>query len=161
MIEVMTTGYEGMELAAFLALLKRCGVTTLVDVRELPISRKRGFAKAALREELANHQIDYLHLPALGCPRDIRHEYRADGDWQRYTVRFRAYLNTQDETILSLLDLCSKAKCCLLCFEADFNFCHRTYVAERAAELAGDSFQIRHLTGPVQGRVVSRNLAAA
>ena len=57
MIDLMTIGYEGLELSEFFALLKHSKVSMIVDVRELPLSRKRGFAKAALAEGLATHGI--------------------------------------------------------------------------------------------------------
>jgi hypothetical protein len=47
MIDLMTIGYEGMTQKDFPGVLQRCRVTTLVDVRELAISRKPGFSKAA------------------------------------------------------------------------------------------------------------------
>ena len=161
MIDLMTIGYEGLEPSEFFARLKRCEVSVIVDVRELPISRKRGFAKADLAEGLAKHGIKYVHMPELGCPRDVRHEYRDDGDWVRYTRRFKKYLATQDEALRSLASLLPAERCCLLCFERDFNFCHRTFVAERATAFVKDDVKIQHLTGPIQGRVVLRELAAA
>ena len=80
MTELMTIGYEGMALKEFLHVLECCQVSMLVDVRELPISRKPGFAKAALSTALAERGIKYEHLANLGCPRDVRHAYRDDGD---------------------------------------------------------------------------------
>ena len=83
-IELMTIGYEGLSPSEFFDTLRRCKVSMLVDVRQLPISRRRGFAKSALSAGLAEHGIKYVHAPALGCPRDVRHDYREDGDWARY-----------------------------------------------------------------------------
>jgi uncharacterized protein (DUF488 family) len=160
-IELMTIGYEGMSPAAFFELLGRCKVETLVDVRELPISRKAGFAKSALSAGLAAHGIKYVHMPALGCPRDIRHEYREDSDWARYTRRFKAHLETQLQALKQLSELMGQERCCLLCFEEDYNFCHRSFVAERVAPLADTAVRIFHLTGPVEGRVVRHEMAAA
>jgi hypothetical protein len=40
-----------------------------------------------------------------------------------------------------------------VCFEEDFNFCHRSFVAERL-ELFTASLRIKHPAGPIQGRVV-------
>ena len=45
---LMTFGYEGLDIESFLAVLKKNGITLLVDVRELPLSRKKGFSKTAL-----------------------------------------------------------------------------------------------------------------
>jgi len=50
-------------------------------------------------------------------------------------------------------------RCCLLCYEEDFNFCHRSFVAEKVAGLLDEDVKINHLTGPMSGRVVWRRLA--
>ena len=155
MIELMTVGYEGLKPEKFLQLLKRYRVERIVDVRELAISRRPGFAKVALTAMLDGANIEYSHLPTLGCPREIRHAYREDGDWARYTKRFLAYLKTRDNDMVEVRRLVEQERCCLLCYEADFNFCHRLFVAERLASFAG-GLTINHLTGPIQGRAVER-----
>ena len=90
MIELMTIGYESLSRSEFFGILDRCRVTMLVDIRELPISRKPGFSKAALEAAVGELGLKYEHIVELGCPRDIRHEYRADDDCARYTRRFKA-----------------------------------------------------------------------
>src|SRR5580698_5404105 len=122
-IELMTVGYEGLTPIVFFDLLRRCKVSKIVDVRELPISRRVGFAKNALAAGLERQGIKYIHVPALGCPREIRHTYRDDGDWAQYTRQFKAYLETQIPTLQELSGLITREKCCLLCFEEDYNFC--------------------------------------
>jgi uncharacterized protein (DUF488 family) len=161
MIELMTIGYEGLSRAEFFGRLERCRVTMLVDIRELPISRKPGFAKAALEAAVVKRGLKYAHLVELGCPRDVRHDYRADGDWARYTKRFRAYLEGQTEALEKLVGWMREERCCLLCYEEDYNFCHRSYVAEKVATLVEEDVKINHLTGPMKGRVVLRRLVPA
>lgn len=158
MIELMTIGYEGMTLKEFLDVLKRCRVTMLVDVRELAISRKPGFAKVALSAALEQRGVKYEHLVDLGCPRDVRHAYREDGDWSRYTRKYKAYLNTQETTLNHLWDLMQDERCALMCFEADFNFCHRSFIAERMLTVADEPMRVLHLTGPMTGRAVGNKL---
>jgi uncharacterized protein (DUF488 family) len=160
-IELMTVGYEGLSPAEFFGILQRPKVSMVVDVRELAISRRAGFAKSALAAGLARHGIKYGHLPALGCPRDVRHAYREDGDWAQYTRRFKSYLETQLAALEELSELMQKERCCLLCFEADYNFCHRSFVAERVASLVDAALHVFHLTGPIEGRVVRHELAVA
>ena len=160
MVELITIGYEGLSVAEFFGILDRCHVSLLVDIRELPISLKPGFAKAALSAAAQKRGIKYEHLVELGCPRDIRHEYRADGDWARYTKRFKAYSETQADALERLAGWMQDERCCLLCYEQDFNFCHRSFVAEKVAGLA-DEAKINHLTGPMTGRVVWRRLVPA
>jgi uncharacterized protein (DUF488 family) len=161
MIELMTIGYESLSRSEFFGILERCRVTLLVDIRELPISRKPGFNKAALEGTLVKRGLKYQHVVELGCPRDIRHEYRADGDWARYAKRFKAYLDGQTEAIDKLAGWMREDRCCLLCYEDDFNFCHRSIVAEKIAALEHDDVKIHHLTGPMTGRVVVRRPLAA
>jgi uncharacterized protein (DUF488 family) len=139
-----TLGYEGFDVAAFIARLKEIGVKAIVDVRELPLSRKKGFSKTALRESLAQAGIAYFHVPALGCPKDIRDRYRADRDWNSYTHDFLAYLQTQGASSRELSKLAKATTACLICFEADHEGCHRTYVARAAHRLGAPS--VVHLT---------------
>lgn len=141
---LFTFGYEGLDLGAFVARLHDAKIRMIVDVRELPLSRKKGFSKTALREQLAAESIGYRHVPALGCPRPIRNQFRADGDWQRYTRDFLAYIDTQGAAVRELAEQSLASTSCLLCFEADYSTCHRTYVA-RAAQRFGAP-PVKHLT---------------
>ena len=161
MTQIYTIGYEGLDPKRFFQLLNRCGVEMIVDVRDLPVSRKKGFSKSSLSHLCDENEIQYEHLPALGCPREIRHPYREDNDWAKYTVHFKKYLSKQGEALKEVARLATKRRICLLCFEADFNFCHRTYVAESAAPLVGGDVTISHLTGPIKGRVVEMREAEA
>lgn len=139
-----TFGYEGLTIQAFIERLERARVQLIVDVRELPLSRKKGFSKTAFREALAVAGIAYEHRPALGCPKPVRNQYKADGDWQGYTRGFLAYLATQKAEIVDLTKTSLAQTACLVCVEADFGYCHRTYVA-RAAHQAGAP-AVQHLT---------------
>src|SRR6266446_8292120 len=153
MVEMFTIGYEGLTPSEFTTTLARAGVERIVDVRELAVSRRPGFAKSALTTSLFDAGIAYTHVPALGCPREIRHAYREDLNWKRYTKRFCAYLETRHSDLEKLLELVQRERCCLLCYEADFNFCHRFFVAERLRSFA-PGIRVNHLISPAQDRVV-------
>ena len=84
-------------------------------------------------------------MPALGCPRDVRHAFREDGDWARYTRSFKRYLETQLPVLEELSGLMTREKCCLLCFEEDYSFCHRSFVAERVAPFVDAGLRVFHL----------------
>lgn len=139
-----TFGYEGLELSEFIARLRAAGVRAVVDVRELPLSRKQGFSKRALAEALAGSGIAYRHVPALGCPKPIRNQYREDNDWSRYAKAFSAYLRQQSEAVAALAKSSRGIKECLVCFEADYTVCHRSIVARAAAAVGGPA--VVHLT---------------
>lgn len=141
---IYTLGYEGFDIDAFIRRLKAAGVKTVVDVRELPLSRKKGFSKSSFRDALSNAGMAYFHVPALGCPKPVRDRYKADGDWAAYTKAFLAYIGTQEVTVVELVKLSKATLACLVCFEADYTMCHRTYVARAALKLGGPP--VMHLT---------------
>ena len=139
-----TAGYQGIDIATFVAELQQERIQQVVDVRELPLSRKKGFSKTSFSEQLHKSGIAYLHLPALGCPKPIRDRYRIDQDWDLYTRDFLAYLRGQRATVKELAQLSSSTNVCLVCFESDFNMCHRKYVAQAARRFGAPP--VRHLT---------------
>ena len=154
---VFTVGYEGLDIDVFTSLLAEHGIETVVDIRELPLSRKPGFSKKALASTLNLSGLEYVHMVELGCPKPVRDRYREDGNWKRYTEGFSKYLKTQAAAIAELSELAGSSNCALLCYEADFNFCHRSLVAQAAAN--ADSAEIIHLTATAA--VVARTLRRA
>ena len=141
---IFTFGYEGLPLEAFIGRLKVTGVQAVLDVRANPLSRKPGFSKTAFSTALHGVGIIYAHVPAMGCPKSIRDRYKRDGDWAAYTRRFLAHLEGETDALAELARTAGRSPSCLICFEADFNRCHRTYVARAAAKLAG--LRVIHLT---------------
>ena len=139
-----TSGYEGLSLEAFLARLKAVGVEIVIDVRANPLSRKRGFSKRSLAAALERAGVAYRHAREMGCPKQVRDRYKQDQDWVKYTRGFLIHLRTQSDALVELVGIAKRSSCCLVCFEADFNRCHRTFVAQAAARLA--AFDIVHLT---------------
>ena len=134
---VFTIGYEGLDINNFMSLLSRHGVDTVVDVRELPLSRRYGFSKKSLANILNHYGLEYVHLAGLGCPKLVRDRYRRDGNWKRYADGFMKHLKMQDVAINELAELVQSSTCALLCFEADFRFCHRSMVADAACSCCG------------------------
>lgn len=144
-MRLATIGYEGLSTTNLFDILLANRVKALIDVRELPLSRKPGFSKGALGKQAFNFGLRYVHLGNLGCPCEIRHDYREDGDWVKYTRRFLAYLHTQEREIENLLSIVSDESACLLCFEANPHRCHRCYVANAVTRIAGTELEIIHL----------------
>ena len=134
---LFTIGYEGADPAQFLARLQARGIKILVDLRELPLSRKAGFSKRALATALQANGIDYLHLRALGCPRWLRERYRRDHDWEHYSEDFGRHLATQAEALQGLMQIARAQPTALMCFEARAERCHRSLVAAALHGLSG------------------------
>lgn len=141
---ILTIGYEGSTIEDFVATLKLADVQVLIDIRDIPVSRKRGFSKRALAEALENAGVGYVHLRDLGDPKPGREAVRR-GDVQTFRHIFRAHLQGQDAQLAlgQALDIVSAARTCLLCFERDHSLCHRAIVAEEMA--SRESLQIRHI----------------
>ncbi len=142
MKRVMTIGYEGLTLSEFTRILKKAGVRLLLDVRELPLSRKAGFSKRSLADAMKSVGIEYYHDRRLGAPKPIRNALRQTGDWSTYFAHFEAYLDTQRDAIKEhaesqLVDVA------LVCYERDPKQCHRSVVARHLREVCGAS--ITHL----------------
>ena len=136
-MKIYTVGYEGLDIDSFLSLLADNDIETVVDVREMPLSRKPGFSKKSLASVLNLSGREYVHMVDLGCPKLVRDRYREDGNWKRYTEGFMKHLKTQDDAIAELSALAATSNCALLCYEADPNFCHRSMVASAVKDYCG------------------------
>jgi uncharacterized protein (DUF488 family) len=139
-----TIGYEGACLEDFIATLVAADIRYLVDVRELPISRRKGFAKTALSEALGQVGIEYVHLKGLGDPKEGREAARLK-DFSTFHKIFANHMESEaakaDLAAASRIAVTGGA--CLMCFERDPHTCHRTLVAHAL----GDNLRVvvRHL----------------
>lgn len=145
MPELYTIGYEGSAQGALFQTLLYHDIQSLLDIRELPQSRKPGLSKTALGQAAADYGIQYAHIRALGTPRDIRYQRKIDHDQTAFEESFLEYLATQDQAMKALVMRVIQDRCCLMCYEADARECHRWFVAERAVEMSDGSLTIVHL----------------
>jgi uncharacterized protein (DUF488 family) len=129
-MRLLTIGYQGKPLDRLLTTLQEEGVDVLLDVRDVPWSRKPGFSKGQLSKALEAAGIRYRHVQELGTPAPLRRAFRESGDWQTIAAEYREYLGGQTEVLDQLVADHKEEKVCLLCFEADVNQCHRLAVAE-------------------------------
>jgi uncharacterized protein (DUF488 family) len=136
MNRLLTVGYEKTSLEDFIAALKAAGVTTLLDVREIPISRRKGFSKSVLRDAVTSAGIEYRHERDLGSPKPIRAQLHADGDYSRFFASFTNYLKSQRPLLKSLVAEL-EGRVALMCFERDATTCHRSIVARHFEQLTG------------------------
>ncbi len=135
---MLTIGYEGAVLDDVLKALTRARVGLLIDVRAVPRSRKPGFSSRVLAASAEAAGIGYRHLQRLGTPKPGRDAARA-GDAATMAAIFNAHM-AGDEPQAALAEaagLVQERRCCLLCFERDPHFCHRTIVAAMIAARTG------------------------
>lgn len=118
-MELFTIGYEGRTVAELIAVLALNAITRVIDVRELPLSRRKGMSKTALAAALVAAGIDYVHLRAAGNP------YRRAGGLTRY----RAHLAVAPDVVDLVADTARGQRAALLCRERDPADCHRAVLA--------------------------------
>jgi uncharacterized protein (DUF488 family) len=131
--QVWTIGYEGRTPDQLVADLRAAGVEQVLDVRELPLSRKRGFSKSSLAALLQSHGIAYAGERRLGAPREIRHRLRGGGAWEPFAAAYLAHLDGQDEALAEVEVQARRRPTALLCYERDALACHRSLLAGRLA----------------------------
>lgn len=131
---IYSIGYEGMTLDGLVERLSSSGVTTLVDVRLTPSSRRPGFSKKALSAALESAGISYVHEKELGNPADNRDSFRV-GDGSAGRKRMRAILSNGAGVALErVVDLASEGTIAVLCVEREHNRCHRAVITQMALE---------------------------
>ncbi|MDX3078578.1 DUF488 family protein [Streptomyces sp. MI02-7b] len=132
-----SAGYEGRDIGSFVAALVDAQIDAVADVRLTPISRKPGFSKTRLREALNAAGIEYVHLRALGNPKDNRAPFR-EGRLTEGRARFRNLLESQDAVaeLAGLAERAQASRVAVLCFEQDAERCHRTVVVEEVLRQA-------------------------
>lgn len=131
---LFTIGYEGRTADQLVLELRAAGVRQVVDVRELPISRKRGFSKSALKGILEAAGLRYLPERRLGAPRDARHALREGGPWAPFANAYLAHLDGQAEALAEVEAAARREPTALLCYERDGLACHRGLLAARLAQ---------------------------
>ncbi|MEM7226629.1 MAG: DUF488 domain-containing protein [Pseudomonadota bacterium] len=139
-----TIGYERIAPEQLLATLLAAGVTRLIDVREVPISRRKGFAKTALASALAARGIDYVHLRGLGTPKPGREAAKA-GDRAGFLEIFARHMESPEaQSDLARVEAYARdGGACLFCLEREPERCHRSQVA--AALTARLALSVEHL----------------
>jgi uncharacterized protein (DUF488 family) len=136
-MRIFTIGYEGTTVGEFLAALQKAGVERVIDVRALPLSRRPGFSKTALRRALEEAAIEYVHLKALGTPSEGRTAARAG----RHADMARIYAGQLElpEAMMQsaqMLELAREKPSALLCMERAPAHCHRTLLLNAVAGAA-------------------------
>ena len=114
-------GYEGHTIKDLLDECERLHAAYVVDIRLNAISRKKGFSKTALSNALADAGVEYVHLRALGNPKDNRPGFAHPGTPEA----------ERDQQLGELAELTRQGNVIILCFEETPKCCHRHLVIQR------------------------------
>lgn len=125
-------GYQGRSPDDLVAALRAASIVTVIDVRELPWSRRPEFSKRRLELHLAAAGIRYVHLRAAGNPRQNRVTARSAEECMR---RYREHLADAPEVLHEILGVAEREPVALLCYEAAWEDCHRSILMEQLASI--------------------------
>jgi hypothetical protein len=145
-IWIGSVGYERYKYNNdFAQQLAGAGVLRLIDVRELPISRRRGYAKTALGEAMAAVDIEYVHVRALGNPKPFRDLYKSGRAVEGRALYQRFLLEERREALHELVELLREKPSALMCVEHDPATCHRTVIIEALRDELGLDLDLVHI----------------
>lgn len=130
MKKIYLTGYETETIEEFINKLKKANISTVIDIREKPLSRKNGFSKNILKKLLEKEGISYFHFEELGCPEVLRNKLREENNYLVFFQKYRKYIHHKPQLLKKLLKtIYENGRSTLLCFEKNYELCHRSIVA--------------------------------
>jgi len=142
---LFTIGYEGLDISSFVSRLKDNSIECIIDVRAMPLSRKRGFSKTSLSQRLESEDIGYVHFKELGSPKALREGLKQTGDYGEFFKKMDEYLSSKKESIEQAYGYVITSNCCLMCFENLAAACHRKIVAKKIKERDGNGLRISNI----------------
>lgn len=124
-VKVLSIGYEGRSIRGFLNVLRRNGVRRLLDVRQLPLSRRQGFSKNTLKSALQDAGITYEHVKIAGNP------YRHNRSKTTACLRsYKKYLDNRPNIVMNMAEKMVVGRIAVLCYERKHSHCHRSVLLE-------------------------------
>jgi uncharacterized protein (DUF488 family) len=146
-VTIYTVGHSTRSLDEFLALLGAHGVTSLVDVRTVPRSRRHPhFGADRLATALLAAGVEYWHEPGLGGLRKPRPD-SSNTAWRHAGFRgYADYMETPafEGAVARLVERAqATARLAMMCAEAVWWRCHRQLIADA---LVARGLEVRHIT---------------
>lgn len=144
---LLTIGYEGVSLEAYLNKLIIANVHVLCDVRKNPMSMKWGFSKKQLSESCERVGIAYMHIPELGIVSDKRKSLDTQADYDKLFEEYEQTTLIDEKAALGkLVELIGQhRRVAITCFEACEKQCHRGRVAKALSNWPTKDFEVAHL----------------
>ena len=141
-IPIHTIGHSNLSVESLVEMLKRRGITEVIDVRSTPYSRHvPQFNRENIRATLERNDAGYTHMgDSLGGRPQEERLYDRDG---RANYRLMAKEKTFQDAIRQVEQMAEDKRIALMCTEADPLRCHRTLLVSQ--ELASRGMGIIHL----------------
>ena len=142
---IYTIGHSTREISEFLEMLKNNHIQCLVDVRRFPSSKKfPAYNQDSLRETLAENNIEYIHIEALGGRRKALKD-SPNSVWNHPSFRgYADYMETPEfrEAVMQLEEIAQNKNSAIMCSEAVFWRCHRSMISDF---LKSENYQVNHI----------------
>jgi uncharacterized protein (DUF488 family) len=148
-VRIFSVGHGARSLDDFFATLASGGVTSVVDVRSFPGSRRHPqFGREALAASLPARGIAYGWEPRLGGRRKRGPVPSPNPSWQ--VDAFRNYADHMDTEefaagLAALLEAAARAPTAYLCAETHWSQCHRRLLSDKLWALR---HEVVHLITP-------------
>jgi uncharacterized protein (DUF488 family) len=143
-MRIFTIGYEGADIVDFIETLDVLKVSRVIDIRDVPGSRRRDFSKNILRDHLEQAGISYSHFKALGDPKEGRDAMRA-GHKEVFLKIFGDHIQKPEaqKALDEVAEIALDETSILLCYERNHKDCHRSIVVAEL-ECRGE-FTVQHV----------------
>lgn len=143
-MRIFTIGYEGADILDFIETLDVLKVSRVIDIRDVPASRRRDFSKNILRDHLEQAGIAYSHFKALGDPKAGRDAMRA-GNKEIFLKIFGDHIQKPEaqKALDDVTEIALDETSILLCYERSHKDCHRSIVATELGRRG--EFTIQHV----------------
>jgi len=129
-MKVYTIGYERASLQDIIRLLKEHHIDAVIDVRHRAHSAMAEFSKKRLREALNAAGIEYYHYPELGTLKLWREKLMETGDYGAFFEKVKERLEKNFYIFRQIFNEFEHHRICLLSYERNPTWCHRSKVAE-------------------------------
>lgn len=134
MASIYTIGHSTRTLAELVMALQAHGITTLVDIRAFPMSRRLPhFNRESLEQELPKHGIAYIWLKELGGRRKKLRDDSPNTALRNESFRnYADYMMTDEfaSAINRLREIAERDKAAIMCAERVYFQCHRMLVSD-------------------------------
>jgi uncharacterized protein (DUF488 family) len=134
---IYTIGHSTRALDELVAALKGHAITTLVDIRAFPMSRRLPhFNRESLEQELPRCGIAYVWMKELGGRRKKMRDDSPNTGLRNESFRnYADYMMTEEfaDGIDRLLEIAGREKTAIMCAERVYFQCHRMLVSDYLA----------------------------
>lgn len=146
MTTFFTIGYEGTSFEDWINTITAKDIKLIIDVREKPLSRKKGFSKNILASLLRSYNIDYIHIGCLGSPSSLRDYLYETHNYGEFHKRYLSHLIKEQDAIKQLLGIANnKQNACLMCYEKNPAFCHRSTITDYISTNYPNNVKVEHI----------------